>query len=181
MVSENKCYNQCPDGYYNNKNENICSKCHPTCMTCKSNDENSCLSCDKLNKLNNGYCVNSNCAPGSVFNQEKDTCLKLSECIENLDFLVPKIFNIETNPLVIRYYIKFNEKCDSIKEKFRIDWNNNSSFFNQSIISDDNKNYTINSSLLEEGLLNFKIDLFFSENILSSMESQTNLILNKVK
>ena len=181
MENENKCYNQCPDGYYNNKNENICSKCHPTCMTCKSNDENSCLSCDKLNKLINGYCVNSNCPPGSIFIKEKAPCLKLSECIENLDFSVPKIFNIETNPLVVRYSIKFNEKCHSIKEKFRVDWNKDSSFFNQSIISNDKKNYTINSSLLEQGLLNFKIDLFFSENILSSIESQTNLIFNKVK
>ena len=48
-------------------------------------------------------------------------------------------------------------------------------------ISNDNKNYTISSSLLEEGILKFKIDLFFAENILSSIESETKLIFNKVK
>jgi proprotein convertase subtilisin/kexin type 5 len=184
MESENKCYNQCPDGYYNNKNENMCSKCHLTCMTCKNNDESSCLTCDKLKELSlkNGFCTNEKCAPGSI--EYKGTCLELSKCIENLDFSVPKIFNIETNPLVVKYDIKFNEKnekCNSIKENFRIDWNNNSSLFNQSIISVDKKNYTIKSSLLEEGLFKFKIDLIFSEKILSSLESETKIILNKVK
>ena len=183
LEKENKCFNNCPVGYYNNFNINICSKCHPTCKTCIEDDESSCLTCDLLQDLvlNKGYCISKGCPPEHIFMEDDNACKKLADCLENVELSVPKIFNIETSPMVVKYYIKFSKLCSTIVDKFSVDWNKNSSLYNEAVISNDKKNYTLSSSLLDEGLLNFKIDIFFSDKIFTSIESQAKLILNKVK
>ena len=183
LEKENKCFNNCPVGYYNNFNINICSKCHPTCKTCIEDDESSCLTCDLLQDLvlNKGYCISKGCPPEHIFMEDDNACKKLADCLENVELSVPKIFNIETSPMVVKYYIKFSKLCSTIVDKFSVDWNKNSSLYNEAVISNDKKNYTLSPSLLDEGLLNFKIDIFFSDKIFTSIESQAKLILNKVK
>jgi hypothetical protein len=184
MQAENKCYTQCPSGFYNNNNENICLKCHSNCFTCKGDDEGSCLSCDTSKKLilNEGYCVKSSvCPPGEIYFEKLSTCKKFNFCIENLELVVPKIFSIEIAPLIIFYTIKINDICDSIKDKFILKWNKNSSLYDKAIISNEKKTYELNSNLLREGNMNFKIDIIFDKDLITSIESRSLLVVYKVK
>ena len=117
-----------------------------------------------------------------IFIEKENECKNIASCFENIYISVPKIFNIEINPLIVTYDMKLNEKCDdTIKEKLKVDWNRSSSLFRNATISDDKKNYTLNPSLLEEGIMNFKIDILFEKSIVSSMESWTKLMINKVR
>jgi proprotein convertase subtilisin/kexin type 5 len=50
-----KCYNKCPDSYFNNVTDHKCYVCPAVCTTC--NSPTSCNSCISNYYLQNGQCV----------------------------------------------------------------------------------------------------------------------------
>jgi hypothetical protein len=159
-------------------------KCHLNCLTCKGEDEGSCLSCDTSKELilQEGYCIKKSvCPPGSIYFEELKSCKKFDLCLENLELIVPKIFNIENSPLIINYNIKINKICETIKDKFIVNWNKDSSLFDKAIISKEKKSYELSLNLLKEGNMKFKIDIIYEKDFITSIESKSILVLNKVK
>ncbi|KAL4481425.1 hypothetical protein ABPG72_010578 [Tetrahymena utriculariae] len=78
LFDEDYCLTACPQSYYPNNLQNICSQCHPSCLTCSnSNKINNCTSCEKNKYLDNGQCV---CQPGYYqnLNDPRYNCNKCS-------------------------------------------------------------------------------------------------------
>ena len=58
---DNQCYSNCPEGYYNNDNFNMCKVCNINCKKCNGGSYNDCISCKEgsifnINKNNKGAC-----------------------------------------------------------------------------------------------------------------------------
>lgn len=34
ILQETQCLSNCSEGFYENKEKKLCSKCHPSCLTC---------------------------------------------------------------------------------------------------------------------------------------------------
>ncbi|XP_035165789.1 proprotein convertase subtilisin/kexin type 5-like [Oxyura jamaicensis] len=64
LRSKNQCVSSCPEYYYENKDNNICERCHPFCRTCTGKEAFSCTSCVWSYSLLGGMC-NSDCFVGS--------------------------------------------------------------------------------------------------------------------
>lgn len=43
LHSKNQCVSSCPEYYYENKDENVCERCHPFCRTCEGKSIHSAL------------------------------------------------------------------------------------------------------------------------------------------
>lgn len=69
LHSKNQCVSSCPEYYYENKDENVCERCHPFCRTCEGKEGFSCTSCVWSYSLLNGIC-NSDCLVGYYKVQE---------------------------------------------------------------------------------------------------------------
>ncbi|XP_021236412.1 proprotein convertase subtilisin/kexin type 5 isoform X1 [Numida meleagris] len=69
LHSKNKCVSSCPEYYYENKDDNVCERCHPSCRTCEGKEGFSCTSCVWSYTLLNGIC-NSDCFVGYYKVQE---------------------------------------------------------------------------------------------------------------
>lgn len=44
LHSTNECLSSCPQYYYENKDDNVCERCHPSCSTCEGKSRCSALS-----------------------------------------------------------------------------------------------------------------------------------------
>ncbi|XP_031458302.1 proprotein convertase subtilisin/kexin type 5 [Phasianus colchicus] len=69
LHSKNQCVSSCPEYYYENKEENVCERCHPFCRTCKGKEGFSCTSCVWSYSFLNGMC-SSDCFVGYYKVQE---------------------------------------------------------------------------------------------------------------
>ncbi|KAI1239706.1 Proprotein convertase subtilisin/kexin type 5, partial [Lamprotornis superbus] len=69
LHSTNECVSSCPQYYYENKDNNICERCHSSCLTCEGKGAFSCTSCVWSYSLLNGMC-NSDCFVGEYKVQE---------------------------------------------------------------------------------------------------------------
>ncbi|NXB01917.1 PCSK5 convertase, partial [Cnemophilus loriae] len=69
LRSTNECVSSCPQYYYENKDNNVCERCHSSCLTCEGNGAFSCTSCVWSYSLLNGMC-NSDCFVGEYKVQE---------------------------------------------------------------------------------------------------------------
>ncbi|TRZ25690.1 hypothetical protein HGM15179_001409 [Zosterops borbonicus] len=69
LHSTNECLSSCPQYYYENKDDNVCERCHPSCSTCEGKGAFSCTSCVWSYSLLNGMC-NSDCFVGEYRVQE---------------------------------------------------------------------------------------------------------------
>uniref|UniRef100_A0A8V0YXI6 Proprotein convertase subtilisin/kexin type 5 n=1 Tax=Gallus gallus TaxID=9031 RepID=A0A8V0YXI6_CHICK len=69
LHSKNQCVSSCPEYYYENKDDNVCERCHPFCRTCEGKEGFSCTSCVWSYSLLNGIC-NSDCLVGYYKVQE---------------------------------------------------------------------------------------------------------------
>ncbi|XP_005061308.2 PREDICTED: proprotein convertase subtilisin/kexin type 5 isoform X3 [Ficedula albicollis] len=83
LHSTNECVSSCPHYYYENKDYNICERCHSSCLTCEGKGAFSCTSCVWSYNLLNGMC-NSDCFVGEYKVQEtpgqKENQLKCERC-----------------------------------------------------------------------------------------------------
>ncbi|XP_075595358.1 proprotein convertase subtilisin/kexin type 5 isoform X2 [Balearica regulorum gibbericeps] len=69
LRSKNKCVSSCPEYYYENKDNNVCERCHPSCQTCEGKGAFSCTSCVWSHSLLGAMC-NSDCFVGEYKVQE---------------------------------------------------------------------------------------------------------------
>ncbi|KAM8982876.1 proprotein convertase subtilisin/kexin type 5-like [Ara ararauna] len=69
LRSKNECISSCPEYYYENKDNNVCERCHPSCKTCEGKGAFSCTSCVWSHSLSGGMC-NSDCFVGEYKVQE---------------------------------------------------------------------------------------------------------------
>ncbi|XP_050185248.1 proprotein convertase subtilisin/kexin type 5 isoform X1 [Myiozetetes cayanensis] len=69
LHSKNECVSSCPQYYYENKDNNVCERCHPSCLTCEGKGAFSCTSCVWSYSLLGGMC-NSDCFVGEYKVQE---------------------------------------------------------------------------------------------------------------
>ncbi|NWR75520.1 PCSK5 convertase, partial [Centropus unirufus] len=69
LRSKNECVSSCPEYYYENKDNNICERCHPSCRTCEEKGAFGCTSCVWSYSLLGGMC-NSDCFVGEYKVQE---------------------------------------------------------------------------------------------------------------
>ncbi|XP_033928587.1 proprotein convertase subtilisin/kexin type 5 isoform X1 [Melopsittacus undulatus] len=69
LRSKNECISSCPEYYYENKDNNVCERCHPSCQTCEGKGAFSCTSCVWSHSLSGGMC-NSDCFVGEYKVQE---------------------------------------------------------------------------------------------------------------
>ncbi|XP_057288919.1 proprotein convertase subtilisin/kexin type 5 isoform X1 [Pezoporus wallicus] len=69
LRSKNECISSCPEYYYENKDNNVCERCHPSCQTCEGKGAFSCTSCVWSHSLSGGLC-NSDCFVGEYKVQE---------------------------------------------------------------------------------------------------------------
>ncbi|XP_021397203.2 proprotein convertase subtilisin/kexin type 5 isoform X2 [Lonchura striata] len=83
LHSTNECVSSCPQYYYENKDNNVCERCHSSCLTCEGKGAFSCTSCVWSYSLLNGMC-NSDCFVGEYKVQEtpgqKEDKLKCERC-----------------------------------------------------------------------------------------------------
>ncbi|NXE56364.1 PCSK5 convertase, partial [Casuarius casuarius] len=83
LRSKNECVSSCPEYYYENKDNNMCDRCHPSCRTCEGDGAFSCTSCVWSYTLLSGMC-NSDCLVGEYRVQEsptqEDDQLKCEKC-----------------------------------------------------------------------------------------------------
>ncbi|XP_060697526.1 proprotein convertase subtilisin/kexin type 5-like [Hemiscyllium ocellatum] len=84
MKSENKCFPSCPEQYYENKWEQACERCHPSCKTCDGKGPIRCTSCYWGFQMYGSIC-SSQCFAGEYLLSEDpetqcekchDTCLE---------------------------------------------------------------------------------------------------------
>ncbi|KFV18851.1 Proprotein convertase subtilisin/kexin type 5, partial [Tauraco erythrolophus] len=81
LRSKNECVSSCPEYYYENKVDNICERCHPSCRTCEGKGAFSCTSCVWSYHLLSGMC-NSDCFVGE-YKEDQPKCEKCdSSCTE---------------------------------------------------------------------------------------------------
>ena len=75
---DNKCIENCPNGYYHATNPNRCEKCYDNCVVC--NDNNRCQVCKEGYYLLAGFCI-KDCPNGFFKNEYNKTCDKCKlEC-----------------------------------------------------------------------------------------------------
>lgn len=85
-----KCYDDCPNGYFNNKKSNMCEKCYSNCLYCDVNKI--CSKCEQGYYLFNSKCLDK--CPESFFKNDSpdrickncssfcSTCLNLNVCLQ---------------------------------------------------------------------------------------------------
>ncbi|NWX95910.1 PCSK5 convertase, partial [Nothoprocta ornata] len=89
LRSKNECISSCPEYYYENEDNNMCERCHPSCRTCEGSGAFSCTSCVWSYTLTSGMC-NSDCLVGEyralespAEEEEQPKCEKCDDtCIE---------------------------------------------------------------------------------------------------
>uniref|UniRef100_A0A8C6ZU05 Proprotein convertase subtilisin/kexin type 5 n=1 Tax=Nothoprocta perdicaria TaxID=30464 RepID=A0A8C6ZU05_NOTPE len=89
LRSKNECISSCPEYYYENEDNNMCERCHPSCRTCEGSGAFSCTSCVWSYTLTSGMC-NSDCLVGEyralespAEEEEQPKCEKCDNtCIE---------------------------------------------------------------------------------------------------
>ncbi|XP_064032778.1 proprotein convertase subtilisin/kexin type 5 isoform X1 [Pogoniulus pusillus] len=69
LRSKNKCVSSCPEYFYEDKENNVCERCHPSCQTCEGKGPFHCTSCVWSYSLLAGMC-NSDCLVGEYKVQE---------------------------------------------------------------------------------------------------------------
>ncbi|XP_009067528.1 PREDICTED: proprotein convertase subtilisin/kexin type 5-like [Acanthisitta chloris] len=63
LHSKNECVSSCPQYYYESQDNNVCERCHPSCLTCEGKGAFRCTSCVWSYSLLGGMC-NSDCFVG---------------------------------------------------------------------------------------------------------------------
>lgn len=119
------------------------------------------------------------CAAGYV-EIATNQCLFLNDCINYVNILAPKIFNIEALPLIANYESKINSNCDSIKDFFSYAWDKSFEYFKNADFSNDGKIITINTDFLLPGEIIFKLTIYYKDMFVITTQQTTLLILNKV-
>ena len=107
-------------------------------------------------------------------------CFKLDNCITFANIDVPKIFSLESKPLIARFSIKIGDECIKIKDNFKFRWNKESFGFKKAIINSEDFSYTIKFEDLKQGKFEILGDIFYKENHLKKMYATTTLVLYKV-
>ena len=168
--------------FYADFNQGLCLRCHNSCVNCKGGFSWDCISCDADNglSLKNGSCLKEGCPNGSVV-LENRSCLNLAQCIEAESLFMPRIFNMELDPLVVKISLKIKEVCLDYKKGFGLIWDPNSSLYDIALASADNNTLTIPRDGMKEGLVNLKLDIMYENRLtLTSFNQTTVLVLNKV-
>lgn len=181
MPSEIKCYTICPDSYYTDYNQNFCNRCHYSCVTCRGPKINDCITCNSEQGfyINNGYCIREGC-PELYEQLDNNSCLSIFQCIENAQLSLPKIFNIELNPLIAKFDFKIKDKCLKYQKGFSLKGNSISTLYQKAILSGDNTTLRINNDDLIEGELYLNVDLIYKDKLISGDSQTSLLVLNKV-
>jgi len=182
IQSNFKCVEKCPIGYYADITQGLCQKCHFSCKSCQGGFPMNCLTCDPENglSLKSGFCFREGCPIGSIM-LENRSCLNLGQCIESANLSMPKIFNIELEPLIAKVNLKIKAICDDYKKAFGFSWDQKSTLFDKALISSDNSTLSIPRDEIQEGLVNLKVDVVYDNKFyLASFNQTAVLILNKV-
>jgi len=183
VQSINNCVKVCPDGFYPDLTQALCQSCNLSCMTCKGPMVNDCLSCDNSSGkvLKNGSCITEGCPKGSIM-LPNQSCFALAQCIDFANLSMPKIFNMESDPFIVKFTINLKNICDDYKKGFWFSWDAKSNFYDKAKFSADNSTYTIERDDMIEGPVNLKLDVLYDKNLfLASFNQTTILLMNKVK
>ncbi|CAM4558064.1 unnamed protein product [Lepidochelys olivacea] len=84
LHSKNECLPSCPEYYYDDRDTNVCERCHPTCSSCEGKGALSCTSCVWSYHLAGGICY-SECFAGEykVAEGDQSKCEKCHDtCVE---------------------------------------------------------------------------------------------------
>ncbi len=122
-TADNKCSENCPEGTFANKKDNICSLCSANCITCLNEKE--CLKCKKkfdlnLNKMCVGKCpqktvvIDGKCVECENIDKHCNMCDKdsLNKCVQ-----CDEGFYLDSNKCVsncnIGYFANEKKQCQS--------------------------------------------------------------------
>jgi len=183
IQSLNSCVQVCPDGFYPDLSKGLCQNCNFSCPTCKGPMSNDCLTCDiSTGKvLKNGSCIKEGCPNGTIMLPNL-SCFGLAQCIDFANLSLPKLYNMELDPLIVKFTMTLKPICDDFKKGFGLSWDPKSNLYDKAKFSSDNSTYTIDRELMEEGPLNLKLDVLYNNNfLLASFNQTTILLMNKVK
>jgi len=183
IQSLNNCVKVCPDGFYPDLSQGFCQNCNFSCSTCKGPLSNDCLTCDISSGkiLKNGSCIKEGCPNGTIMLPNL-SCFGLAQCIDFANLSLPKLFNMELNPLIVKFTMSLKPICDDFKKGFGLSWDPKSNLYDKAKFSADNSTYTIDREIMEEGPLNLKLDVLYDNKfLLASFNQTTILLLNKVK
>jgi hypothetical protein len=165
-------------GYYLFSNY-MFKKCNEECNTCDGPNLDNCLSCKKDGfEISNGKCLKINKCPSGFLNYN-EKCIEQSKCSKSLN--VPKIFDIDLNPLIISLLDNLSDECRIFQERINYRWNKESYLFNIANISNNNSTYSIDSNYLETGNKFFSIDIFFDNEFFETIKGNIVLVNRNVK
>ena len=83
-------------------------------------------------------------------------------------------------PLIINLTYSIKNECIKFSNDIKVKWDNSTSFYDKSKITNFDKTFTVESEFLNEGIMFAKVDLIYKNLILASIEKQSLLVLNKV-
>lgn len=79
VIDLDMCMQQCPEGYYENYAEKICTPCQPNCASCQDRPDH-CTSCDRHLLLHQSQCLAS--CPSHTYETEDYMCAPCHESCE---------------------------------------------------------------------------------------------------
>jgi len=176
------CAKICPDGFYANLEKKICEKCYTKCLKCKGPSENDCNACDESEDLilDKGSCIKKGCKEGFIKLADKDECFSLDNCITFANLSVPKLFSLDSEPLIGKFSYKLANECLFIKKDFTFDWDKQSLEYDNSKINPIESTYIVNNEYLKPGKFELFANILYKENPLKKINAMINIFLFKV-
>lgn len=167
---------ECFSGQFYSKILNICGNCHKTCKSCNGPKESDCISCEKDIIIENGKCIDKACGMDLVKN-EKGKCINILECFNYFEINIPKIFFIESDDFIAKLIYDLKNDCSEYKDGIKIKWNE----IKNSYLKKDNSKLIIPVKYLKEGVLNFKVEIFFKDIFIKRIFESSVLNISEVK
>ncbi|XP_056135294.1 proprotein convertase subtilisin/kexin type 5-like [Lampris incognitus] len=91
FLLNNTCVEECPEGYYGDKDEHACKVCHPSCKSCVGHHSVQCATC-KPGFYRQGYSCVETCSESHFVNTTSGVCERChsscEECILSVNFIL---------------------------------------------------------------------------------------------